>query len=99
MIQPQSLKKFNLKKISSLKKICGPGKDFGLKKGPKNNLGQKISSRKTNGQKIFGLKKMQLVEKNSTATIFSIQKRFGPEKKWDTTKLCSKTCCGQKKFA
>ena len=32
-------------------------------------------------QKIFGLKKMQLVEKKSTTTKFSIQNHFGSEKK------------------
>ena len=46
--------------------ICGPGNDFGLKKGSKIIQGKKFYPVKLMVQKIFGLKKMQLVEKNST---------------------------------
>ena len=89
--------------------ICGPGNDFGLKKGSKIIQGKKFYPVKLMVQKIFGLKKMQLVEKNSTATKFSIQKRFGPKKKmgynqtlvqnmlW-SKKICVKKVMGPNNF-
>ena len=51
------------------------------KRVPKIILVKKYHPEKLMVRKIFGLKRMYLVEINSTATKFSIQKCFGSENK------------------